>query len=133
MVEVVGTDEFAAWFLGLDMDDANAVYRYVGLLEAEGTALKHPYSSAIVGSRYAMRELRVQSKGRVLRVFYIFDPRREAVLLIGGDKTGDDRFYEVFIPQAEKIWEEYLAEQKAGLHDEDERRPKRKPKKERSS
>jgi hypothetical protein len=41
-----------------------------------------------------MRELRVQSGGRSLRVFYAFDPRRSAILLIGGDKTGDDRFYE---------------------------------------
>jgi hypothetical protein len=46
-------------------------------------------------------------------------PRRHAVLLLGGDKTGDDRFYETFLPRAERIWEEYLAEQQAGLHDED--------------
>ena len=41
-----------------------------------------------------MRELRVQSGGRPIRVFYAFDPRRMAILLIGGDKTGDDRFYD---------------------------------------
>ena len=41
-----------------------------------------------------MRELRVQSGGRPLRVFYAFDPRRSAILLIGGDKMGDTRFYE---------------------------------------
>ena len=53
-----------------------------------------------------------------LRVFYAFEPRRAAVLLIGGDKTGDDRFYETMISVAEKIWEQYLAEQVRGEHEE---------------
>jgi hypothetical protein len=57
-----------------------------------------------------MRELRVQSGGAPLRVFYVFDPMRQAVLLIGGDKTGDDRFYDRMIPTAEKIWAQYLKE-----------------------
>jgi hypothetical protein len=43
-------------------------------------------------------------------VFYAFDPRRLAILLIGGDKTGNDRFYEVFVPQADRIYEKYLEE-----------------------
>jgi hypothetical protein len=43
-------------------------------------------------------------------VFYAFDPARQAVLLIGGDKTGDDRFYERMIPLSERIWAEYLKE-----------------------
>jgi hypothetical protein len=59
---------------------------------------------------FALRELRVQSNGRPLRVFYAFDPARQAVLLIGGDKTGDNRFYENMNPQAERIWKEYLDE-----------------------
>lgn len=57
-----------------------------------------------------MRELRIQSNGRPLRVFYAFDPKRQAVLLIGGDKTGDARFYDRMIPTAERIWKEYLDE-----------------------
>jgi hypothetical protein len=87
-----------------------AVTRNVGLLEAKGTTLGHPHSSAIKGSKYALHELRVQSGGRPLRVFYAFDPKRQAVLLLGGDKTGDGRFYERFVPQAESIWETYLSE-----------------------
>ena len=110
MVEVVATDEFADWFQELTQADAKAVARNVGLLEAKGTTLGHPHSSAIKRSKYPLRELRVQSGGRPLRVFYAFDPRRQAVLLLGGDKTGDDRFYERFVPQAESIWEEYLTE-----------------------
>jgi hypothetical protein len=57
-----------------------------------------------------MRELRIQRGGRPLRVFYAFDPRRAAILLIGGDKTGDDRFYETYIPLADKLYDEHLAE-----------------------
>lgn len=47
-----------------------------------------------------------------IRVFYTFDPRRDAIVLIGGDKTGasSDRFYREYIPQAERILREYLAE-----------------------
>jgi hypothetical protein len=110
VTEVVGTDEFEEWFLGLDEADGSAVVRVVGLLEAKGTSLGFPYASAIQGSSHALRELRIQSHGRPLRVLYAFDPERQAVLLIGGDKTGDDRFYERMVPKAEGIWKEYLRE-----------------------
>ena len=110
MVEVLGTNEFESWFLELSAADTDAVVRVVGLLEAKGLALGFPYSSAIVGSRYAFRELRVQSAGHPLRIVYAFDPKRQAVLILGGDKTGDSRFYEWMIPRAEAIWESYLRE-----------------------
>jgi hypothetical protein len=58
-----------------------------------------------------MRELVVQSKGRPLRIFYCFDPRRDAVLILGGDKTGDEQFYERMVPIADEVWKEYLKEQ----------------------
>ena len=63
-----------------------------------------------------MRELRIQSSGRPIRVFYAFDPLRAAILLIGGDKTGDDRFYETFIPVADDLYDQHIAIlQKEGL------------------
>jgi hypothetical protein len=63
-----------------------------------------------------MRELRVQSGGRPIRIFYAFDPRRSAILLIGGDKTGDHRFYERMIPVADKLYDVHLDElRKEGL------------------
>ncbi len=57
-----------------------------------------------------MRELRVQSQGRPLRILYAFDPRRTAILLIGGDKTGltDERFYGTHIPLADHLYDEHL-------------------------
>ena len=110
MVEVVVTDEFEVWYHGLEEDDEASVYRAVELLAARGVTLGYPYSSEIKGSSVALRELRVQSGGRPLRVFYAFDPRRQAVLLLGGDKTGDDRFYERMVPLAEGVWQRYLIE-----------------------
>jgi hypothetical protein len=55
-----------------------------------------------------MRELRIQHAGRPYRILYAFDPIRQAVLLMGGDKTGDDRWYEKAIRLADKLFAEYL-------------------------
>lgn len=110
MTEVLFTDEFDDWYQDLTENDQGAVTRTVTLLEERGTALGHPHSSALKGTEHPLRELRVQSGGKPLRVFYAFDPRRNAVLLLGGDKTGDGRFYEVMIPRAEKVWVEFLEE-----------------------
>ena len=57
-----------------------------------------------------MRELRVQSRGRPIRVFYAFDPRRSAILLIGGDKASDTRFYERMIPVADRLYDQHIEE-----------------------
>lgn len=114
IVEVIATDEFVAWFDALASGDAEAVEDAVGVLEAMGVALPFPRSSQIKGSRHALRELRAQSGGHPLRVFYAFDPRRNAVLLIGGDKQGDDRFYERMVPVADRIFDEYLKEPEVG-------------------
>jgi hypothetical protein len=110
MVEVIGSEEFEKWFLELQDPDAEAVARVIGILEIKGTTLDFPYSSAIQGTTFALRELRIQSQGKPLRVFYAFDPKRQAVLLIGGDKTGDKRFYEKMIRLSEQIWQKYLIE-----------------------
>lgn len=119
MIDVTGTDEFAGWFKSLKKADKDTVAIVVDMLEEAGFALGHPHSSAIQGSRYALRELRPKQGHSPLRVFYVFDPRRQAVLLIGGDKSGDKTFYRRTIPRAEAIWEQYLKEQAAGLHDKE--------------
>ena len=59
-----------------------------------------------------MRELRIQSGGGPIRVFYAFDPRRTAILPSGGDKTGNGRFYEQFVPLADRLYDEHLRELK---------------------
>lgn len=57
-----------------------------------------------------MRELRIQGGGEPYRVFYAFDPRRTAILLVDGNKTGDDRFYEIMIAVADRLYDNYLIE-----------------------
>ncbi|TAL89881.1 MAG: hypothetical protein EPN69_13410 [Rhodanobacter sp.] len=70
--------------------------------------LRFPHSS-INGSRHGnMRELRVQHGGRPFRVLYAFDPRRGAVLLLGDDKTGDDRSYKKHVPIADRLYDEHV-------------------------
>ena len=64
-----------------------------------------------------MRELRSQCRGYPLRTFYAFAPNRNAILLIGSDKTGDDRFYEKMVPVADKIYDTYLKEIKEENND----------------
>jgi len=89
-------------------DDIAAI---VAVLEQRGPQLPFPYSSGVAGSRHGqMRELRVQSGGHPLRIFYAFDPRRAAILLIGGNKTGDDGFYARMIPRADRLYDIYLDE-----------------------
>lgn len=109
--EVEFTDEFRTWWDTLAGNQQDDVAYSVGLLAELGPSLGFPHRSKLKGSRNkAMRELRIQSEGRPLRTLYAFDPLRTAVLLIGGDKTGDDRWYESFIPVADRLYEEHLDE-----------------------
>lgn len=105
------TDEFGAWWDTLNEDERVRVTASVGLLGRHGPNLRFPHSSGISGSRHGhLRELRVQIAGRPIRVFYAFDPRRTAILLIAGDKTGQDDFYMRMIPVADRLYDEHLAE-----------------------
>ncbi len=105
------TGEFGEWWDTLTENEQESVDTYVHMLEVEGVRLGHPYSSKIQGSRHShMRELRVQHAGQPYRVFYCFDPRRVAILLCGGCKVGDDRFYDRMVPVADRLYDEHLAE-----------------------
>jgi len=74
-----------------------------------------PHSSGVEISRHPhMRELRIQHEGRPYRVLYAFDPRRAAILLIGGVKTGNDRWYEEYVPRADAIYDCHLRELEKG-------------------
>jgi hypothetical protein len=111
MWEVEYTDEFGEWWDTLSWDEQAVVDSGVSLIEQSGPALAFPYSSSVKQSRHGnMRELRCQYSGKPVRIFYAFDPGRTAILLIGGNKTGDDRFYDTMVPKADKIYDEYLKE-----------------------
>jgi len=113
MWDVEYTDEFNEWWENLSEKEQDAVAFSVGLLENRGPFLKFPYSSDVRQSKYGvMRELRSQCEGYAIRTFYAFDPKRTAILLIGGIKTEDDRFYDVMVPKADKIFTDYLIELK---------------------
>lgn len=55
-----------------------------------------------------MKELIIQHAGQPYRVLYAFDPRRCAILLIGGHKTGDKRWYRQFVPIADRLYDEHI-------------------------
>jgi hypothetical protein len=104
-------DEFEQWWDTLDTPEQESVAHGVKTLELFGVELKRPHADTVKGSAYAnMRELRIQHQGRPYRVLYVFDPRRVAYLLIGGDKTGNARWYDEFIPVADAIYEQHLQE-----------------------
>lgn len=103
-------DPVEAWWATLTEKQRNDMTAVIELLMEQGPRLPFPYSSGVAASRYGhMRELRVQSGGRPLRVFYVFDPRRVAVLLTGGDKTGDGRFYVRMVRAADRLYDAHLA------------------------
>ena len=107
--EVEYTDEFETWWNGLTAREQEEVRPVVRLLEERGTRLGDPYSSKVRGSRHGrMRELRIQSGGRPVRIFYAFDPRRTVILLIGGHKRERDRFYRHYVRRADAVYDRYL-------------------------
>lgn len=109
MWQVEFTDEFEHWWNELTEVEQDTLAASVQVLEQLGPGLMRPHSDTVKGSKHAnMKELRTQCQGRPLRTFYAFDPRRSAILLIGGDKTGNDRFYDEMLPVADRLYDEHL-------------------------
>ena len=89
-----------------EQGDGNAK---VILLQKIGPSLPRLHADLIHSSRHPnMKELRIQHSGRPYRVLFAFDPRRCAILLIGGDKTGNDRWYDVFVPMADALYDKHI-------------------------
>ena len=113
--DVEFTDEFAAWWDGLTAAEQKSVDFTVNLLQELGPTLRMPPSSGVENSLHThMRELRIQHEGRPYRVLYAFDPRRAAILLIGGNKTGNKCWYEEYVPRADAIYSRHLRELERG-------------------
>ncbi len=111
MWQVEYTNEFEDWWNTLAKTTQIDIDASVRLLEKLGTSLPFPHSSKITNAKHNhMRELRVQSKGKPIRILYAFDPRRHAILLLGGDKTGKKDWYEKHIPLADVLYKTHLAE-----------------------
>lgn len=80
-------------------------------MQERAPVLPRPHSDVIVTSKHSnMKELRGSVGEAELRVLYAFDPRRAAILLIGGDKTGNKKWYDEFVPIADELFDEHLEE-----------------------
>ena|SRR5579872_6752818 len=88
--DVEVSDEFREWYEELTPEEQDSVTYSVDLLRHGGPSLGRPHVDTVKGSRHPnMKELRVQHRGRPWRVFFAFDPRRMAFLILAGDKSGD--------------------------------------------
>jgi hypothetical protein len=108
---VLLTPEFEAWLNALPGDDRLAIAQDIGVLEAVGPHLGRPYVDHIKGSRHQqMKELRTRHGNHQYRSLFAFDPKRNAIILIGGDKAGADqrRFYESVIAQADALYDRHV-------------------------
>ena len=106
--EVEYTDEFFAWWVTLSEHEQRATGFAVDGLEQQGPALGRPLVETIKSSRHSnMKELRPH--GGHMRVLFAFDPRRMAILLLGGDKSRrwSSRYAEA-IPTADQLYDEHL-------------------------
>ncbi len=115
MWDVVLLDEVSEWFLDLEGQTAELVTAAIDLLAAEGPTLGRPIVDRVKGSsRHNMKELRPGSAGRSeVRILFIFDPERKAVLLIAGDKAGRWKdWYRINIPIAEARYDEWLRDER---------------------
>jgi len=117
------TDEVAAWLQHLQATDpktADLIDDAIYALSCSGPALGRPLVDTITGSKIKnLKELRPGSSGTSeVRVLFVFDPWRSAILLVAGDKAGKwGRWYAEAIPRAEQLYEIYLkerAEEEAG-------------------
>jgi hypothetical protein len=112
--EVILLEEVEAWYFTLDDDAMTAAAGAIDLLELEGPTLGRPTVDKVNGSKFhSMKELR--PAGTSIRVLFIFDPRRQAILLLGGDKAGKWKsWYDTNIPIAERRYENWLETEQGG-------------------
>ena len=112
MWEIEVTDEFLDWWRRrLDHAQREALTERIDMLAERGPDLGRPVVERIHSSRHHnMKELR-SAQGGSLRVLFMFDPRRTAIVLLGGDKSGGwNTWYEMAIPTADDLYDAYLIE-----------------------
>ena len=118
--EVEVTDQFEQWWDALTLEQQDVVEARVQQLAQLGPNLGRPAVDRLSRSRHHnMKELRADRKGSYIRVLFAFDPRRTAILLIGGDKADPSRpqcnaWYESFIAVADDLYDEHLREIQSG-------------------
>jgi hypothetical protein len=114
--EIRITDDCRAWFKALDERSKGQVVDAIDRLAEGGPGIGRPLVDRLEGSLvHNLKELRPGSAGcSEIRVIFAFDPWRSAILLLGGDKSGDwSGWYKRAIPRAEELYAEYLKEREA--------------------
>jgi len=104
-------DEFESEFDDLPEEVQDELSATAQLLEEFGSQLKRPHADTLNGSQYSnMKELRFNADGGVWRVAFAFDPKRQAILLVAGDKSGvsQKRFYKELIKKADARYKSHL-------------------------
>lgn len=107
---VVFDPDFRLWFYEQERGFQDEAFAVMKILEESGPMLGRPRVDTLKNSVFNnMKELRIQYQGEPWRVLFVFDPKRQAILLVGGNKTGNNRWYRENIPIAEQRYERYLA------------------------
>ncbi len=112
---VIFHEEFLPEFSELPLEAQDKLIAHARLLEQYGATLSRPHVDTLKGSKYSnMKELRFNTTDSVWRVAFAFDPKRQAILLVAGDKSGmsQKRFYRQLIALADKRFKNYLEVQK---------------------
>jgi len=101
--------EYTQWFEAQEEGLQDEILAVVGVLTRVGPSLSRPLADTLEDSKYPnMKELRVQYLGEPWRILFAFDPMRKAILLLGGNKTGNARWYKENIPIADRRFTDHL-------------------------
>lgn len=113
MWEIEYINEFEEYWNTLTDDEKARIDASISLLEELGPNLGRPHVDSVNNSRHSnMKELRVQCDGEPIRILFAFDPRRTGILLVGGNKGSNKRWYRENIPLADDLYDDYLKELK---------------------
>jgi hypothetical protein len=111
MWNIESTNEVAEWTETLNEDEKTAILEKILILQEIGPKLGRPFVDTVYNSKHTnMKELRIDNKNFIIRIFFAFDPKRKGILLIGGSKKGIKNFYEKMLPIADKLYDRHLKE-----------------------
>jgi hypothetical protein len=109
MWKVYRTDEFKEWFDNLNVEAKEPILKDILILSNYGPSLSRPYVDTLKGSKLKnLKELRTKFKNNYFRIIFAFDPERDIILLVGGNKSNDKNFYSKIISKAEKLFLKHI-------------------------
>jgi hypothetical protein len=116
--ELILLEEFVVWLEELDEKPRLRILSHLELLVERGPLLGRPYADTLKGSKISnLKELRVQYRGEPIRILFAFDQKQQAVIILGGCKRADKRWYEVNVPIAEELFARHVEKQRKPVED----------------